>query len=104
MSTEADRSEKETLMSQVVIPLSAEELSGQGSISLVCEEKGCHCSLGRFSGGGLLGGAGAEDLVACSLSSCFTVSVGGSGSFFTSTAIQKAKVQRKLKNLSFEEP
>lgn len=50
-----------------------------------------HCSLARFSGGGLVGGAGADDFVAGSLSSCFTVSVGGSGSFFTSTA---AKEQR----------
>lgn len=44
-----------------------------------------HWSLALFSGGGLLGGAGAEDLVAGSLSSCLTVSAGGSGSFFTST-------------------
>lgn len=51
-----------------------------------------HCSLALFSGGGLVGGAGADDFVAGSLSSCFTVSVGGSGSFFTSTA---AKEQRR---------
>lgn len=50
----------------------------------------CHWSLALFSGGGLLGGAGAEDFVAGSLSSCFTVSVGGSGSFFTSTATTRA--------------
>lgn len=48
-----------------------------------------HCSLALFSGGGLVGGAGADDFVAGSLSSCFTVSVGGSGSFFTSTAAKE---------------
>lgn len=52
-------------------------------------ENECHCSLALFSGGCLLGGTGAEDLVPGSLSSCFTASVGASGSFFTSTAIQK---------------
>lgn len=57
------------------------------------EEGGGHCSLALFSGGGLLGGAGADDLVAGSLSSCFTASVGGSGSFFTSTATQEHDVR-----------
>lgn len=38
-----------------------------------------------------MGGAGADDFVAGSLSSCLTISVGGSGSFFTSTV---AKEQR----------
>lgn len=52
-------------------------------------EDECHCSLALFSGGCLLGGAGADDLVPGSLSSCFTASVVASGSFFTSTAIQK---------------
>ena len=61
-----------------------------------CERDSCHCSLARFSGGGLLGGAGAEDLVAGSLSSCLTVSVGGSGSFFTSTIRQEYKINGKL--------
>lgn len=44
-----------------------------------------------------MGGAGADDFVAGSLSSCFTVSVGGSGSFFTST---EAKEQRRTSKLS----
>lgn len=39
-----------------------------------------------------MGGAGADDFVAGSLSSCLTISVGGSGSFFTSTV---AKEQRR---------
>lgn len=54
-----------------------------------------YCSLARFSGGGLLGGAGAEDLVAGSLSSCFTASVGGSGSFFTSTSQVNTQSEEK---------
>lgn len=44
----------------------------------------------------MLGGAGAEDFVAGSLSSCFTVSVGGSGSFFTSTATKEHAITGKL--------
>lgn len=52
-----------------------------------------HCSLALFSGGGLLGGAGAADFVAGSLSSCLTASVGGSGSFFTSTATQRHEIR-----------
>lgn len=48
-----------------------------------------HCSLALFSGGCLLGGAGAEDLAPGSLSSCFTASAGASGSFFTSTETRK---------------
>lgn len=44
----------------------------------------------------MLGGAGAEDFVAGSLSSCFTTSVGGSGSFFTSTAIPEHSIKEKL--------
>lgn len=59
----------------------------------------CHWSLALFSGGGLLGGAGADDFVAGSLSSCFTVSGGGSGSFFTSTA--KTRVHNEKKTHGF---
>lgn len=55
------------------------------------EEDKCHCILALFSGGCLLGAAGAADFVPGSLSSCFTTSVGASGSFFTSTAIQLKK-------------
>lgn len=53
------------------------------------KEDKCYCSLALFSGGCLLGGAGADDFAPGSLSSCFTASVGASGSFFTSTEIQK---------------
>lgn len=43
----------------------------------------------------MLGGAGAEDFEADSLSSCFTVSVGGSDSFFTSTITQEHVIRGK---------
>lgn len=43
-----------------------------------------------------MGGAGADDLVAGSLSSCLTISVGGSGSFFTSTVVKEQRRTSKL--------
>lgn len=64
------------------------ELGGGVSKTPTGEEDGCHWSLALFSGGGLLEGVGADVLAADSLSSCFTVSAGASGSFFTSTATQ----------------
>lgn len=54
-----------------------------------------HCSLARFSGGGLLGGAGAGVLLAVSLSSCFTVSAGKSDSFFTSTREKRRREKKR---------
>lgn len=55
-----------------------------------------HCSLALFSGGGLVGGAGADDFVAGSLSSCLPISVGGSGSFFTSTVAKEQRTTSKM--------
>lgn len=43
-----------------------------------------------------MGGAGAEVFVAGSLSSCLTISVGGSGSFFTSTVEKEQRRTLKL--------